>query len=113
MIDQYIKEKRTIKQKIGAVPKLFLTHWMIAVSSASFILLIWLISGQVSNTMLVQSTTMVITAASILAAVLITFLVEKVVQLRQEKRSMWNEYHKLTQQVHHFRGAIYPLYKYL
>lgn len=110
MFNQYIKEKKSVGKRILNNLKLLVGYWQITVSAATLILLGLWIWNHASDSMLLQIVSAVVNAASILAAVLITFLVAKVIQLRQEKISVWSEYHQLTQKLHHFRGAIYPLY---
>lgn len=111
MTDEYIKEKRTAWQKIGSFFLWLLKIWPIILSGIFFLSLAWFINKDVTQTTLVKVNDAIISAASILSAVIITFLVAKVIQLRQEKLSNWNEYHTLTQKVHHFRAALLPLYQ--
>lgn len=53
----------------------------------------------------------IITSASILSAIIITYLISKAIQVRQEKKDKFFEYHKLTQQTHCFRNCIHTLYR--
>lgn len=111
MTDKYIKEKKTGCQKIESSLRLLLNIWPILASTLFLGGLVWLIHKDVTETELAKTNDTIISAASILSAVIITFLVAKVIQLRQEKLSYWNEYHSLTQKVHHFRATLLPLYQ--
>lgn len=110
LIDKYIKEKKTVRQKTWDNIRLVGTYWQISVSSALFILLGFWIWRNTPDKTLSEIINLVVNAASIMSAVLITFLVAKVIQIRQEKMSALDDYHRWTQKMHEFRGAIYPLY---
>lgn len=107
---RYIREKNTPKKIATSVSQLIIKHWQIVLTAASFLFLTWVIKIKVPEALILQTNNTIISAASILIAVIITFLAARVTQIRQEKLTVWNDYHKLTQKVHHFRGAIYPLY---
>lgn len=52
-----------------------------------------------------------INASSIISAIIITYLISKTSQFREEKLSKFPEYFDLTQKTHYFRNAIHILYK--
>lgn len=111
MTKEYINEKKTAGQKIEWLLRRLLHIWPILLSIIFFLGLFCVINKRVNETALVKVNDAIISAASILSAVIITFLVAKVIQLRQEKLANWNEYHNLTQKVHHFRAALLTLHQ--
>ncbi|TXJ22296.1 MAG: hypothetical protein E6Q24_21255 [Chitinophagaceae bacterium] len=110
MNNRYIKERKTRSQNILSFFKGIIIHWPTSLSVLTFFSLACIIKSRVPDAILSQVNNTAISAASILTAVLITFLVARVIQIRQERIAVWNEYHVLTQRMHHFRGAVYPLF---
>lgn len=106
---KYVNDKQNLKQKIYSLPKLFLQYWPMAVASGFTILSLFLALELVDSATLENLNDTTITAASIITAIIITILVAKVIQLRQEKLSQWDKYRELTQQINHFRAAVLPL----
>ncbi len=108
-MEKYIHRKQTFKDVRHNLAKSFRLHWDIPISITVGGLIFLIIDNLVSTEILRQQNSTIIAAASIIVAIVITFLIAKVIQLRQEKLSRWLEYRQLTIKINHFRAAVLPL----
>jgi hypothetical protein len=105
----YVKVKFSLKEFFPSLGLLILRYRREEASILFFVLLSFLLWHKSTETIR-KLNEIIITASSILTAVVITYLAAKIIAFRQEKLSLWDNYHALTPKVHHFRAAVFQLY---
>jgi hypothetical protein len=108
-LDRYIKLKFSWRELFPSLGRFILRHWREEAATLFFIVLSWLLWDKSAET-IKKLNDIIVTASSILAAVIITFLAAKIIAFRQEKLSIWDDYNALTQKIHNFRAAVFQLY---
>lgn len=116
MLQRYIKSKKTLKQGILNFWLSLRVNWVI-IPAILFFVIIYLYTSSYErstanyNEILIKVNDKLIDASSIISAIIISFLVSKVLQIRQEKLARWSEYNELTQKTHNFRNAVFIIFK--
>ncbi len=110
MIERYVKPE-------GFQWKAWMTkHWKLVVAGViagylGFLLKANMQSQKEPDAYLKGILNSVIIICSVMPAILLAYVIPRIIQTRQEKLHFLKEYKDLSQQVHYFRAAIYPLYK--
>lgn len=116
MLHSYLKPNNNNKLQVQETWRFLKRNWELLPTILFFFIVYFYTKSYAAENKnysdtLIKLSDKLVNASSILAAILITFLVGKVIQLRQEKLAHFPEYFELTQKIHFFRNALYILFK--
>jgi len=116
MIKNYLKSEHRFKFKLHQTWSFFQRNAEVLLTII-FLIIVFLCTkcyidgNKKSIENLIRLSDKLITASSVISAILISYMVGKVLQIRQEKLTYFPEYYDLTQKTHFFRNALYILFK--